>query len=131
LSPQKDDSVGPVPRARFFYEASERFDQSADVCRGNCLFVYKDHARMAMRLFRPPLEQRRNRSSVVGDKGESLMKRFLQAHRIFLPEETPAFPFHQAADREHDVTAAQTCSNIRRNMLIQKKLEHVRISRLC
>ena len=78
LSPQEENPVCPVPRARFFRLDGESFDQPSKISGRNRLFVHEDDAGMGISLLRPSLQHRRNRATIVRDKSQPLKESLLQ-----------------------------------------------------
>jgi hypothetical protein len=75
-------------------------------------------------------ELRRDRSSVIRNKRQALCGGFLQASGVFLSEEVSVFRFHHIANYYGSIAPAQTIGDVRRDMLVKKKLEHVSFSSL-
>jgi hypothetical protein len=67
-TPQKADSIRPVPLPRFFEEAAQGSYEATRIRGRDGLFVDKDHAAVLSLLYRPSLEQRRNRPAIVSDE---------------------------------------------------------------
>ncbi len=78
-------------------------------------------------LLQPNLEQGWNRSAFVGNKSQPLKSGFVQAGRVFLAEKASIFPFDHAADNDLSVETAHARRHLRRDVLIQKKLEHLSV----
>src|SRR5258707_5210730 len=74
--------------------------------------------------FRPGLEQRGNRSSIVGHQRQSLCCCVLQTDGVRLSQEFAPFPFRHADSYQRAMAPAKTLRHRRRDMLVQKELEH-------
>src|SRR5208282_3834979 len=128
LSPsQKIDSICPVLFSSFLRECGQRPDQPADVRRRNSLFVYKDYPAMAASLFRPGLEQRRNRPSIISNQRQTLRRGLSQAGGIILSKKVAAFPLHHRMNGQRLIPAAQANRYLRRNMFVEKQPEHLSV----
>ena len=91
ISPlEKTDSVSPIPIARFFHQVAQRLDQTPNVRWGNRLLINKNHASVLTSFFCPVLEQRRNRSTVVCDKGQLLNRGFSRQAESSWPRKLPS-----------------------------------------
>jgi hypothetical protein len=53
-----------------------------------------------------------------------------RANGVFLSEKVSVFPFHHIANYCGSIAPAQTIGDVRRDMLVKKKLEHVSFSSL-
>ena len=74
--------------------------------------------------FRPALEQDRDCSAIVGDERQASLCGFAQTGNIVLPEEASAFPLRKRINFESAMAATKSHRYTRRDVLIEKKLEH-------
>ena len=123
-APQEIDSIRPVPIPSFSCQSAQGPDQTSDIRGRNRFFIHENHAAVVSLFFRPDLEQGRNRPPVIGNKRQSLGGGFAQTSVVLLSQEIPIFPFHQVANFHRAIAATQTLRYVRRDVLIEKKLEH-------
>ena len=135
-APQKPNPILPVPLSCFLVDLSQSSNQTSNIRRRNCLLIDKNHSPVAAALFSPTLQQQRDRSSIIGNKSQTLTRRFQETRRVFPPEKISALPLGHIVDgqRRNDmrrVAPSQPVRDIWRNMLVQQELQHVSSGEPC
>ena len=122
---QEADSIGPVPFGGFPQEIAQGPYEATRIRWRYGLFVKKNHSAVLSLFFRTGFEQRGNRPSIVGNKRPPLHGCLLQAGRVLLSQEFSLLPFRQTRNFKQPIATAKTIRDPRRDMLIQKKPEHL------
>jgi hypothetical protein len=106
----------------------QRPHQAPNVRWRDGFFVDENYTAMLSPFFCPRLEQPGNGPAVVGNKRQPLGGSFQQASGIFLAQEVPIPPFGYPMHYQRTVETSETTRHFRRDMFIQKKLEHLSLS---
>ena len=93
------------------------------------MIIDKDHPAMLPACLPPDLEQGGNGSSVIGYEGQPLNRRGLKHHVIWQAQKAPALPFAKRANKKSLRPKTQPLCHLRRNVLVEKQLEHTNASR--
>lgn len=117
--------MGAVPFRGFPREVTQGSHQAASIPWRNAPFVNKNYPAVISLFFRPRFEERGNRPSIVGNERPPLRGSLFETGGVFLTQEFSAFPFRHTRNYQQPMATAKTIGNRRRDMLVQKKLEHL------
>lgn len=131
LGAKETNSVGPLPFSRQLGQLKERAGLPADISGRNGFLIDEDDAAMVAVFLRPPFQQWRNGSSIVGNEGQLPNSSVLEKKGVVDAEEASTLPLGQCVNDQLRVPAAYSCRHLRRYVLIEKQLEHGRAFLRC
>src|SRR5262249_35170951 len=101
------------------------------VRRRDCLFVDKNHTGVLAAFLPPGLQQRRNRSAVVGYKRESLCGGMLETDPVGLSHERAVFPLNEADGDDRTMSPVKSIRDNRRDMFVEQESQHLAFCSTC
>jgi hypothetical protein len=128
MAQEAADSIGLVPFGGFPQEITQGTYEATRIRWRYGLFVNKNYSAVLSLFFRPGFEQRENLRSWVTNVNPCTAACCRQAESC-CPKNSPP-PFRQTRNYKQPIATAKTIRDPRRDMLIQKKPEHLSLSLL-